>query len=169
MDFLKEGLLKVEPGLLLWTIITFGVLLFILWKAAWKPLVNALDSRAQRVRDDIETAEKNRVEAEKLLAKHAEMVKKAREDAAKIIDDGRVDAEKMKSSILEKANNEARGIVERAMREITLAKDKALEEIKKDVVNISTQIAAKIISKNLNPDDQKSIVEDTLKKIRTIQ
>lgn len=169
MDVLKEGLLKVDPGLFLWTVITFLVLLVILWKAAWKPIIEALDARAEKVRGDIETAEKSRLETEKLLSQHKEMMDKAKDEAAKIIAEGKADAEHVKNSIVEKANGEAKDIIERAKREIVMAKDKALGELKAEVVSLSTEIAAKVIAKNLNPDDQKAFVEQALNKMRTVQ
>ncbi len=169
MEVLKEGLLKVDPGLFLWTVITFIVLLLILWRAAWKPIIEALDARAEKVRGDIETAEKNRLEAERLIAQHKGMMDKAKDEAAKIIAEGRSDAENLKNSIIEKANSEAKDLIERARREIFMAKDKALGELKAEVVTLSTEIASKIIAKNLNPDDQKGFVEEALKKIRTVQ
>jgi F-type H+-transporting ATPase subunit b len=169
MDVLKEGLLKVDPGLLLWTIITFLVLLLILWKAAWRPIVEALDARAEKVRGDIETAERNRLESEKLLAQHRELMDKAKEDALQVLAEGKNDAEKLKNGIVEKAGIEAKDITERARKEITMAKDKALSELKAEIVNLSTTIAAKVISKNLNPDDQKAFIDEALSKMRTVQ
>jgi len=169
MEVLKEGLLKVDPGLLLWTIITFIVLLLILWKAAWKPIVDALDARAEKVRGDIEAAEQSRLESEKLLTRHREMMDKAKDEAAHIIAEGRSDAENLTNSIIEKANKEAKELIERARREITIAKDKALSEIKTEVVDLSTQIASKVIAKNINADDQKAFIEQTLEKMRTVQ
>jgi F-type H+-transporting ATPase subunit b len=169
MEVLKEGLLKVDPGLFLWTVITFLVLLLILWKAAWKPIIEALDARAEKVRGDIETAEKNRLEAERLLAQHKEMMDKAKDEASKIIAEGRSDAETLKNSLMEKANNEAKELIDRARREIFMAKDKALGELKAEVVTLSTEIASKIIAKNLKPEDQKVFVEEALKKIGTVQ
>ena len=169
MDVLKEGLLKVDPGLLLWTVITFTVLVLILWKAAWKPIVDALDSRAEKVRSDIENAEMMRIEAEKQLAQHKEMLEKANAEVSRIISEGKADAERVRGGILEKANMEAKDLSEKVKKEIELAKDKALTEIKTEVVNLSTEIAAKIITKNLNPDDQKKIVEETLSKMGTVQ
>ena len=89
LEILEKGLLRVEPGLLLWTIITFVVLLVILWKAAWKPVVEALDARAEKVRSDIENADRSRQEAEKLLAQHKSMMDNAKNEAAKIMSDSR--------------------------------------------------------------------------------
>jgi F-type H+-transporting ATPase subunit b len=169
MEVIQEGLLRVEPGLLLWTVITFVVLLLILWKAAWKPLVEALDARAEKVRGDIENADRSRQEAEKLLAQHKLMMDNARSEAAKFIADSRAEAEKIKTEVIEKAGADAKDLSERARKEISLAKDKALGEIKAEIVNLSTEIAAKIINKNLNPNDQKALVEETLNKVRTVQ
>lgn len=169
MDVLKEGLLKVDPGLFLWTVITFLVLLLILWKAAWKPIVEALDARAEKVRGDIEAAEKSRLDTEQLLSKHKAMLDKAKDEVSKIIEEGKSDAEALKTSIVEKANAEAKEMVERAEREIKMAKDKALAELNAEVVTLSTAIASKIIAKNLKPEDQKSFVEEALAKIRTVQ
>lgn len=169
MDIIKEGLLKVDPGLLLWTVITFAVLLLILWKAAWKPIVQALDARAERIRSDIDTAEKSRLESEKLLAEHKAITDGAREEAAKIVAQGLKEAEEMKNSIIDKANKEAHELGERVKKEINLAKENALSEIKTEIVVLSTEVASKIIERNLTPEDQSSLVKETLNKIGTVQ
>ncbi len=110
-----------------------------------------------------EIAERSRQEAEKLLAQHKSMVDNAKNEAAKIMSDSREAAEKVKNEILEKATADARDLSDRTKKEIELAKDRALADIKAEAVNLSTEIAAKIINKNLNPDDQKALVEEHLK------
>ena len=165
LEAFKEGLLKVEPGLFLWTLLSFAILLLILWKAAWKPIVSSLDERAGRIRRDLETAEASRKEAETLYLKHKETIETARDEAMKIISEGRADAERIKNDILEKANAEAQTIVQRAYREIEGAKDKAIVELKTEIVGISTDIASKIIEKNLKPEDQRALVEQALQKL----
>ncbi len=169
MEFLKEGLLRVDPGLMLWTIITFIVLLLILWKAAWRPIVDALDARAEKIRFEIDNAERTRQEADKLLTQHKAMMDNARNEASQIITKGREEAEKIKNEIVEKAATESRTIADRAKKEIDLAKDKALADIKNEVVLLSTEIASKIINKNIKPDDQKALVEEALNKMGTVQ
>ncbi|MFH0976710.1 MAG: F0F1 ATP synthase subunit B [Spirochaetota bacterium] len=169
MDALKEGLLKVEPGLLIWTIITFLTMVLILWKSAWKPIVNALDSRAQKLKGDIEKAERSRADAEAILKKHSEMMENAREETAKIIAEGKTSAEKIRSEIIAKASQESKDIADRAKREVVMAKDKAVSELKLEIVNIATDIASKIIVKNLKPEDQEAIVKNALNKVDSIQ
>lgn len=169
MEVIKEGLLKIEPGLMIWTIITFIVLLLILWKAAWKPIVEALDSRAEKIRGDIDNADKARQEAEDILAQHRELMDNVKEESAKIIARGKEEAERVKNDIIEKANENAKDLTERAKREIELAKEKVLSDIKAEIVTLSTDIAAKIINMKLNPDDHNDLVNEILDKIETVQ
>ena len=172
MEAIKEGLLKVDPGLFLWTIITFLVLLLILWKTAWKPIVEALESRSEKVRGDVEKAEKARFESEELLAQHKAMTDNAKEESRKIIEESKSHAEKMKNDILDKAQEEAQEIIVKAKKEINIAKDKALSELQVEVVNLSTDIAAKIIARELNPEDQIALVEEALNnldKMKSVQ
>lgn len=169
MDVIKEGLLKVDPGLLLWTIITFAVLLLLMWKFAWRPIVDALDARAEKIRGDIENAEKSNKDAQALLDDHKKMMDSAREEAAIILTKGKEDAERLKNDIVDKANKEAKELIDRARREIDLAKENAIADLKNEIVTISTDIASKVIGKNINADDQKTLVEEALDKMRTVQ
>lgn len=169
MDALKEGLLKVEPGLLLWTIITFLSLVLILWKTAWKPIIESLDARALRLKGDLDKAEMTRIEAEAVLNKHKELLDNAKDETAKIIAEGKSGAEKIRAEIVAKAEQESKEITERSKREVLMAKDKAISELKVEIVNIATDIASKIIAKNLKPEDQLTIVKNALNKIDTIQ
>ena len=169
MEVLQEGLLKIDPGLYLWTVVTFGILVLILRKFAWKPIVNALDARAEKIRGDIDSTEKARFEAEKLQADYKELMANARQESAQIIEKGRIEAEAVRAEVVEKARKEASEITDKARTEIELAKDRALDEIKTEVVSFSAEIASKIIRKNINADDQKAIVEEVFNKIGTVQ
>ena len=169
LQAIEEGLLRIDPGLLLWTIITFFVLVIVLWKAAWKPIVGALDARAEKIRNDIDSADKSRQSAEKILAEHTAMMAGANDDAFKILSDAKIEAEKIKAEIIEKANQEYIVIIEKAKSEIDKAKEAALGEIKKEFVVISTEIASKIIKKNIDVNDQKALVEEALKKFELVK
>jgi len=169
MEIIKEGLLRVDPGLLLWTVITFLILLLILWKAAWKPIIGALDARAERVRGDIENAEKSRQESEKVLVEYKTLLANSKEESAKIITNAREEGEKIGNAIVEKAAKEAQELLERTKKEIAIAKENALDALKADIVLFSTEIASKIIERNLKPEDQSSIVRETLNRIETVQ
>lgn len=161
-----ESLLRVEPGLLLWTIISFVILLLILWKTAWRPIIDVLDSRAEKVRSDIENAEYNRIESEKLLSEHKELIDQAKSESEKIIAEGKSFAEKMKNDILKDAKEEANEVLEKAKREIEIARENAFSEIKEEIIDISTEIASKIIAKSLDPKDQERLVKSNLARLR---
>lgn len=165
LQAISEGLLRLDPGLLIWTIICFSILLLILWKAAWRPIVTALDARAERIRKDLETAESSRQDAEKMFFKHKSMIENAHDEVMKIVVEGRSDAERVKNEIIDRANAEAQAILSRAQREIDFAKEKALEELRAEIVNISTGIASKVIERNLTPEDNRRIIEDELAKL----
>lgn len=169
MQAIQEGLLKVHPGLFLWTVITFIVLLLILWKAAWRPIIDALDARAEKIRGDIDSTEKARFEAEKIMAEYKETMANARNESAQIIAKSKEEAEKIRSEILEKAAKDASEIADKTKRDIEAAKDRALVDIKAEIVTFSTEIASKIVKKNINPEDQKSIAEEFFNKMRTVQ
>ena len=169
MEIIKEGLLKVDPGLLLWTVITFLILLLILWKAAWKPIVNALDARAEKIRTGLENAEKSRQEAEKVLVEYKTLLVNSKEESTKIIANAKEESDKLGNAIIEKATKEAQELLERTKKELAIAKENALNTLKADIVILSTEIASKIIERNLNPEDQSSIVRETLNKIETVQ
>ena len=135
LEILEKGLLRVEPGLLLWTIITFVVLLLILWKTAWRPVVEALDARAEKVRSDIENADRARQEAEKLLAQHKAMMDNAKMKLQKslLIAELRLRSSEMRS--LKKQLLMLR-TCQTGLREIDLAKDRALADLKAEIVNL---------------------------------
>lgn len=169
MAALSEGLLRVDPGLMLWTLITFALLLIVLWKAAWRPLIGALDARAEKVRGDVEAAEKSRIEAEDILARHNQMLSKAKEEVSQIISEGKENADKIRNDIITRATSDAHEIVARAYKDIEMAKQKALVELQTEVIIFSTDIASKIIERNLRPEDQRELVEKALGKLNTIQ
>lgn len=167
INSINKDLLRVEPGLMIWTLITFGLLVLILWRTAWKPIIGALDARVKKVRSDIDTAEETKNQAEQILKLHQELLSKAQADSEKIIAEGISEAEKIRSEIVEKARNEARVVIDRALQEITLEKEKAVNELKNEVVLFSTEIAAKVMQKNLESKDQQELVNKLITELNT--
>ena len=169
LQAIEEGLLKLDPGLLLWTIITFFVLVIILWKTAWKPIVGALDARAEKIKNDVDSADKTRQSAEKVLAEYNTIMAGVKDDAFKVLSDAKIEGEKIKADIIKKANQESIVIIEKAKIEIDKAKEIALGEIQKEFLIVSTEIASKIIKKNIDANDQKALVEEALKKFELVE
>ena len=156
---MDNPLVQLDPGLFVWTIITFLILLTLLSKFAWKPLLNALEKRE-------ENAEKARKELERLTTEGDEIIAQARSEAQAIVSEGKKAADQLKESTLLKAKEEAVTNLEQAKEQIQVEKDKAIAEIKGEVVGLSLSIAEKLVKKNLNEEDNKSLINESLKHIK---
>jgi F-type H+-transporting ATPase subunit b len=154
----KGGLLDVNPGLVIWTVITFVFLLLILKKLAWKPILGALDQRENFIKDSLEKSEKARNEAEKLLEENKANLAKAEEDAQKVINQARELAEKLKNQILAESKDAAKKVIDEASAEISRKNREAMEMLKGQVAEIAIQAAEKIIKENLDKEKQINIV-----------
>tara|TARA_Y100000590_G_scaffold64583_1_gene69540 strand:- start:7048 stop:7548 length:501 start_codon:yes stop_codon:yes gene_type:complete len=162
-------LVQLDPGLFIWTIITFMVLFFVLAKFAWKPLLNMLKDREDMIRSSLADAEKAKVELERLNEESEAIMAKARSEAQTILADGKTAAEKVKEDTVAKAKAQANKIREDAEKQIQVEKDKAIADIKQEVVNISLSVAEKLIRKNLSDTDNKALIEESLKKVNTYE
>jgi F-type H+-transporting ATPase subunit b len=166
---MNNPLVQLDPGLFVWTILTFLLLVFILAKFAWKPLLKMLQDREDMVRSSLEDAEKAKSELERLNEESEAIMAKARSEAQSILADGKVAAEKVKDDIIAKSKEQANKIREDAGNQIQVEKDKAISEIKKEVVNLTLSVAEKLIQKNLSDADNKSLIEESLKKVQTYE
>ncbi len=166
---MNNPLVQLDPGLFVWTILTFLLLVFILAKFAWKPLLKMLQDREDMVRSSLEDAEKAKSEVERLNEESEAIMAKARSEAQSILADGKVAAEKVKDDIIAKSKEQANKIREDAGNQIQVEKDKAISEIKKEVVNLTLLVAEKLIRKNLSDADNKSLIEESLKKVQTYE
>jgi len=161
----QNPLVKLDPGLFIWTILTFLLLLMVLAKFAWKPLLAMLDERQKSIDDSLLSAEKARQELEGINQKSEAILSKSRTEAQTIVTDAKSAADKLKEDIVLKAKKEADGQLEKAKNQISVEKDKALLEIRQEVVDLSIAVAEKIIKKNISKDDNASIIEDSLNKL----
>lgn len=166
---MNNPLVQLDPGLFVWTILTFLLLVFVLAKFAWKPLLKMLQDREDMVRSSIEDAEKAKSELERLNEESEAIMAKARSEAQSILADGKAAAEKVKDDIIAKSKEQANKIREDAGNQIQVEKDKAISEIKKEVVNLTLSVAEKLIQKNLSDADNKSLIEESLKKVQTYE
>ncbi len=163
------GLMDVNPGLMIWTLVTFVALLAVLRFTAWKPLIGALDAREQRIREAVELAERTRQESEALMQRHEEQLEAARVEAHQIIEEGKADALKLKNDILKQAREEADENKARALREVQLAADSAKKELWDEATRLSTQLAERILRRSLNDEDHRRLVEQVLDEFRAVR
>ncbi len=158
-------LLDVNPGLIFWTAITFIILLIVLKKVAWKPILTALENREKEIEDSLSRAEKAKEEAQKILEQNQASLSKAEEESKKIIEQSRVYAETLKDQMLNESKDEAKKLIDNASAEIDRKKNTAFEQLKNQVAEISLNAAGKIMRENLNTEKNKRIVNEYLKEI----
>ena len=162
---MDNPLVQADPGLFIWTIVTFLVLLALLAKFAWRPLLAALDSRQETIRKSLDDAQQARQELEQLNKESAEILRTARIEAESIIAQSRADGERLREDVKQKARAEAEHIVRNAERQIQLETSRALQQIRREAVDLSVMIASKIIQRNISKEDNERLIEDALKQI----
>jgi F-type H+-transporting ATPase subunit b len=161
----KINLLEVNPGLIIWVIVTFIVLLWVLKKVAWKPILSALDQREAAIKESLEKAEKAKEEAQKVLDENKSNLAKAEEQSKKIIDQSRAYADKLKDQIIKDSKEQAKKIVDDASDEIERKKTAAFNDLKNQVAEIAINAAEKILKESINKESNKKIVDSYISSI----
>jgi F-type H+-transporting ATPase subunit b len=162
---MNNPLVQPDPGLFIWTIVTFLVLLALLAKFAWKPLLQALESRQERIRKSLEDADRARQELERLQQESAKIMQQARIEAESIVAQTRTDAERLREELKQKAKEEADNILRNAQQQIQLQTRQAIQQIRHEVADIAVLLASKLLERNLAKEDNARLIDDTLKQI----
>ena len=163
----QPSLFTGDLGNVIWSMATFLVVLFVLGKFAWKPILGALQKREDFIRDSLAAAKRDRDEAERRLKEYSDKIVAARSEATAIVDEGRRDAEVVKRQIEEESKAEAKANLERARREIQIATDSAVKELYSLTAKLATDVAAKIIRKELNPREHERLVKESIDELET--
>jgi len=164
---MNNPLVQPDPGLYIWTIVTFLVLLALLAKFAWHPLLQALESRQEQIRKSLDDAARAKQELERLHEESARILKEARGQADSIIVQSRSDAERLREEMKVKARGEAETIVRNAERQIQLETSRALQQIRHEAADLSLMIASKLLQRNLSKEDNERLIEEALSQIET--
>lgn len=162
---MDNPLVQTDPGLYIWTIVTFLVLLTLLAKFAWGPLLRALETRQNSIRKSLDDAQQARQELERLNAESAQIIARARAEADAIVSGSRADGERLREEIRQRARGEADLIVKNAERQIQLETTRALEQIRHEAVDLSVMIASKIIQRNLTRSDNERLIDEALRQV----
>jgi F-type H+-transporting ATPase subunit b len=162
---MDNPLVQPDPGLFIWTILTFLVLVALLAKFAWRPLLLALESRQESIRKSLDDAQKAKQELERLHAESAEIIRQSRVEADAIVTRSRGDAERLREEMKQKARAEADAIVKNAERQIQLETGRAIQQIRREAVDLSVMIASKLIQRNLTKEDNERLIEEALKQV----
>lgn len=154
------GLTDINPGLTLWTGITFIVLLFVLGKFAWGPIVKMLNDRERTIREAIDSAKKERAEAERLLGEQKSALARAQKDAAELARRNQQEVEALRQELTARARKEADELVASARHQIAEELSKARAELKAQVADLAIDAAAKLVKANLDEKSQRVLVEE---------
>ena len=162
----SNPLVQLDPGLFIWTILTFLILFFVLSKFAWKPLLTLLESRENTIKSSLEDAEKAKQELERLNTESGVIISEARSEAQSIRVEAKSAAEKIKADIMAQAGEDAKKLRDETEKQIQVEKDKAISEVRQEVVGLAITVAEKVIRKNLSKEDNKDLIEDSLKNLK---
>ena len=159
-------LVQLDPGLFIWTILTFLILFFVLSKFAWRPLLEALESRENTIKSSLDDAEKAKQELESLNAETETIISEARFEAQSIRLEAKSAAEKVKADIIAQAGEDAKKLRDENEKQIQVEKDRAINEIRQEVVDLTLTVAERVIRKNLSKEDNQDLIEDSLKTLK---
>ena len=170
-EHVSTGYGVAEPAIShwLWTWILFGIVFFILAKFAWKPLREQLEARENRIRETVEKADQVKNEAEALLDKHREMMDRAKADAQEIINEGREAGERVRNDVADAGKKEAEEFVERAKKEIVLETKKALDEIRRETVDLSLLAAGRILEHSIDDEDNRKLANEVVDELGSLK
>ncbi len=159
-------MLDIHPGLMIWTIVSFVILLFILKKFAWTPIIAALEKREKGIKDDIETARNAREAAEQSLEEYRRKLAEAQSEAQTIIAGARTDAERIGEELKTRYKAEAENLVEKARKQIDLERQTAITEIRSEVASMAIDVAEKVIGRVLDSEDHHRLIIESLEENR---
>ena len=158
-------LVEPDPGLYIWTIVTFLGLLVAFIYLAWKPLKATLQAREDSIRKSLDDARQAREELQRLRSESAKMLAEARVEAETILSRTRDDANRFRDEMKEKAQADAATIVKNAERRIEMETSRALQQIRAEAVEFSVAIASKILQRNVSKEDNERLIEETFRQI----
>ena len=164
---MNNPLVQPDPGLYIWTIVTFLILVALLGRYAWRPLLDALERRQDAIRKSLDEARQAKKELERLNEESARILAEARVEADAIISRSRADASRAGDEMKQKARADAENIVRNAERQIQLETSRAVQRVRQEAVDISIAIASKIIQRNLSKEDNERLIAETLNEIQT--
>lgn len=158
-------LVQPDPGLFVWTILTFLILVALLARFAWRPLLQALERRQATIAQSLDDAQRARQELERLQRESVQIMAQARAEAESMLARSRSDAEALREELKQKARTEAAGIVKNAERQIQLETARAIQQIRHEAVDLSVAIASKILRRQVTREDNEALIQEALKQV----
>lgn len=152
-------------GVALWTLVIFGIVVFVLGKFAWGPILGGLQAREKFIRESLESAKRDREAAEARLKEYSDKLVAARAEATAIVEEARRDAEALKRRFQEETQAEANRTIERARREIKIAQETGVKELYVLTAKLTTQVAGKILQREIQPADHERLIQESIREL----
>jgi F-type H+-transporting ATPase subunit b len=165
----QGNLFAGDIGNAVWTLVIFLLVVLVLGKFAWGPLLSGLQQREEFIRRSLQEAKDDREAAEARLAEYEAKLAAAGAQAEEIVDQGKRNAESARLSIEDKARDEADKMIERAKREIELAKQSAIKDLYATSSDLATEIASRILQRELNPQDHEKLIADSIRELGDLE
>jgi F-type H+-transporting ATPase subunit b len=161
----SNALIKVTPGLMIWTIVAFLITLFVLKRYAFGPIQKMIDERRERVQRSIQDAEEARDEARKLLEEHRALIGEARSQAEEILGEARKVADAQRQRVRDETETDRQRRLEETRRQIEAETHRALEQIRAEVAELTLAATAKVTGKVLDDADHRRLIEDAISEL----
>jgi F-type H+-transporting ATPase subunit b len=154
-------------GNAVWTLVIFVIVVVLLGKFAWGPVLALLQQREEFIHKSLSDAKHDRDEAEARLKEYGARLQSAQREAIGIIEEARRDAERLREELRERAKAEADTLIKNAERQVQLETSRALAQIRKEAVDLSVTIASKILQRNISKDDNEKLINDAMKQMES--
>jgi F-type H+-transporting ATPase subunit b len=164
-----DKLLQPDTGLMIWTIVTFVAVLIVLSKAAWKPILDGINSREQRIREDIERAEKANAEASRLREQYESQLSQAQKTIQDLVTQARADGERARAELIAQAKAEADRIVEKGRRDLNGETDKLRAQLREEVAGLSISVAEKILKRSIDKKVADDVMSDSVRQVSEVK
>ncbi|MFD1471500.1 F0F1 ATP synthase subunit B [Companilactobacillus mishanensis] len=164
-SILVLGAGKLALGDMLFILISFILLTLAVKKYAWGPITKMMDARSEKITGDLDYADQERARADKMAKEREEALRNSRAEAIEIVNKAKENGDDQKKTIVASAHSEAENVRTKAQSDAEKAKQDAMQEAQNDIANLSLEIASKVISKELNSDDQKSLIDSYIKEL----
>ena len=155
---------RLNLGDIIATVVFFTILMLLLKKFAWGPLMGVMDQRAQMIANEIESAEQSRLESQKLLEEQRALLKEAHTDAQSIVENAKKQGEAQREDLITTARAEVGRMKDNAALEIATEKEKAIAAVREEFVSLSIMAASKVLGKEVSEEDNRELIEETIVK-----
>ena len=154
-------------SLIFWEVVSFGILLWVLYKFAFPPILEALETRERKIRDSIEQAEQNRVTAEQRLAEYEAKLNGAAQEAEAIVADAKAKAQRLLEENEQRLRTESERIQTETAREIERERRKALQDIRTEAADLALTVAERVLERSLSDDDHRRLAQQAVQAVAT--